>query len=415
MPIAEYLAGCGLDVSKNNIITTAEHLYIEPDNLYRLESKFGVECFDYLYAKGIINQSKYYRILLYEWFLVVKKGGYIILEFEENEILDVVNLKKEIASLVLYRNAYCIIEESIQNKNKAIIIKKTASIQRDANEINQWSFGVVTNGKRKEYLEKTITSIRALNIPEYEIIFCGTYHGEVDNDIRYISFTEHDDKGWITKKKNLICQHAKYTNIVVVHDRINFDKCWFEGVKKWGNYFDVLGGPIAYPTEGVTQVNWDTMGFRSTPEMLKKASAVSAALDPSDWDQYAIIGGPVIILKKYIWELEKWKETLFWGEWEDVELSHRQSDSGILLRFNPYAKFISEIMTVPLVKIYYEKDSKHLGRLQANLVFLVGIRLLDLFGCKRDGKLIRWISVTMDRIFKSRNWKREAKIVNGQS
>jgi len=409
--IKKYLAGKGIDVGKEHALLQAEHKYIAPDNLYLLRNEVGIETYDYLYSHNCINDTKYFRILLYEWFLVVKKGGYIIIDFEDNEILDLDRLKDEIATLFQYRNKHKIVNKEAKGKLKKVVVKKLESIRND-DGINQWTFGIVSNGKRKDLIKKTIASIRALKIPQYEIIFCGTYHGEVGGDIRYINFTEHDDRGWITRKKNLVCEKARFKNIVVIHDRINFESTWFEGMKRWGDYFDVLGGPIYYPTMGVTKTNWDTMGFRITPERLNRVNAVSAGLDPTDWDRYAIIGGPLIIIKKSIWKLAKWNEDLFWGDWEDVELSHRQSDEGILLRFNPWAEFRSEIVTVPLLNFRYEKDTRKLGRLRTNPLFLVGIRVLDLLGFRRKGRLVRLISRMLDRIYKAKSWKREAGTLN---
>ena len=43
-----------------------------------------------------------------------------------------------------------------------------------------------------------------------------------------ISFTEKDDLGWITRKKNLIAETAKFENLAIVHDRIFFETDWYE-------------------------------------------------------------------------------------------------------------------------------------------------------------------------------------------
>lgn len=404
----KHFQGLVMDVSPEHTLREAVHRYIEPDNTYLLRNEAGVEAYDYLYSSGLINRTKYFRILLYEWFIVVKDGGRIIIDFEDNRILDSSGLMEEIGSLNLLKGRHMVEEQELPGGRKRVVIRKIASVKKPIGEIERWTFGVVTNGKRKEFIEKTIKSVRDLRIPYYEIILCGKYYGGLENDLRYIEFTDNDDKGWITKKKNLICENASYENIVIVHDRINFDINWFDGMKKWGPYYDVLSCFIYYPSVDAMRVNWDTMGYFSTPEVLNRISAISGSLEPTDWDRHVFIGGPIIILKKSVWRLEKWNECLFWGESEDMELSHRQTKNGILLRFNPFIKVYSEIVTVALFSFRFEKKPQGLGRFSINPVFMAGMKILDAVGLRRNSRPVKWAAGMINRMQKTRNWKREA-------
>lgn len=403
-----HLIGRGIDVSRGHHISDADYKYIEPGNLYLLRDEVGVEVYDYLYSHNFINETKYYRILLYEWFLVVKEGGYIIIEFEDNEILDYGTLKREIATLFLYTGKHKIVEEQAENKNKRVIIRKMKSIERNEGEINQWTFGMVTNGKRRDFIERSINSIRSLEIPHYEIIICGTYYGEVDNDINYIHFTKHDDKGWITKKKNLICENAKFENIVIIHDRIYFDKEWFNGIKKWGNYFDVLSCPVMLPQGSpVKFTNWETVGPGWKREDDYKLFHSNGGLDFSDWDENVYVGGPIIILKKSIWNIERWNENLFWGDAEDIEYSLRQHRGGIVIRFNPYSKIYSSTISGIVWNAYYEKDSKKLGRYHCDInhFLILFLKFLDLLGFRRNQKLVNSIIKFLKKKIKATDWR----------
>ena len=401
-----FQGGKGVDVSFNHVVQTAIHRYIEPSQLYLLHKEIGFETFDYLFARDIINETKYYRILLYEWFLAVKAGGYLIIEFNENRIMDLSELKKEINALQLYKYKYKIEVELGKGKRKKIVIHKTASTKNKKNEIDQWTFGMVTNGKRADLIERSINSIRALKIPSYEIIICGRYGGEIAGDIKYLHFTEKDDKGWITKKKNLICDEASYNNIVVFHDRISFSKDWLEGMRKWGANFEVLSFPIYYPNEKILRYNWDTMGFFASKEKLNKLRSTSGALDPTDWDPHVFIGGPVIALKKHIWSIAKWDENLFWGDSEDLELSYRQHLNGIMLRFNHFAQVNSSIVTVALMGFHYRKNKEKLGRYIMNPFLSVLLQVLDFVGLRRDQKIVRQASHIINSIYKTKNWTR---------
>ena len=147
-----------------------------------------------------------------------------------------------------------------------------------------FTFGIITkfdinnqhNMEKKDMLMCTIDSIRNLKIPKYEIIIVGCKKedlmiGRYDyafklHDIKCIDFNDeiisnllklnknnnNNDSfgvgfivpGWITKKKNIITQNAKYENIVYMHDYFMFDKNWYNGFLKFGNNWDVCMNTI---------------------------------------------------------------------------------------------------------------------------------------------------------------------------
>lgn len=409
--LEKYLVGKGIDVGKEHRIREAEYKYIDPSNLYLLRNEVGVEDYDYLYSQNFINETKYYRILLYEWFLVIREGGYIIIEFEDNEILDCSDLNREIASLVIYRDKHKIVEDRTEKKKKTIVIQKTKPVRTDPNEINQWTFGIVTNGKRKDFIDRAISSIRSLNIPQYEIVLCGTFQGEVAGDIRYIAFTENDDKGWITKKKNLICENARYENIAVIHDRIYFDESWFEGIKKWGNYFDVLSCPVMLSLKNgqIISSNWETVKDDFKLKDDYRLFHSNGILDVSDWDKNVIIPGPLIILKKHIWSCEKWNEHLFWGQGEDIEYSHRQHQKGIMIRLNSYSKAYASSVSGVTFNSYYEKDVRKLGKFHCELPVLLvyALKAMDSMGFRRNQKVVQFFTSKIKNFYHASSWKEE--------
>ena len=178
------------------------------------------------------------------------------------------------------------------------ICKKLETTKKEGDDINKWTFGIITKGDRNEWMEEMITAIRAQKIPEYEIIVCGTYFDRKEQDFKYIPFVDRDDKGWITKKKNLIAKEAKYENLCILHDRIVLDKGWFNGVKKYGNAFDLLCNKQTLRGEGIRAGDWLTYGYGT----LDSPYGISE-LRYDDWDKYVYMGGQLSILKKSIWEL----------------------------------------------------------------------------------------------------------------
>ncbi len=360
----KYFIGKGLDVSKEKVIAEADHFYKEPDNLYRISEKHNdLEGFDYIYANNIINSTKYSDILLKEWFYFLKPNGYLVIEFIDNKLLSLYHLIER--THVLFKGDVKIIEwifkssleKNIEERVKTnlLVIQKTKSIVSKEDHITRWTFGISTNGNREDLVKKFIESVRKQKIPEYEIIICGTYSDRNENDIIYIPFSEKDNLGWITKKKNIICENASYQNIMIVHDRIVLNEGWFEGMKKYGNNFEVLGC-IQLTQDGRRAGDWSTSGYKF------RTYHKVGQLDYSDWDKWTFLGGQLFIIKKRVWENIKLNENLFWGDYEDMDFSFSLALNGFITRFNPYS-IVTTLVWQHGNLPYYTKNTQKLGRL----------------------------------------------------
>ena len=260
MELSSYIKGKGVDVSMVKHLDNAVHYSPEIDNFYSLKCKFKPESLDFVYSRGIVNETKFFRIIIKEWFYSIKVKGHILIDFKPNNILDSDKLTKEI-KILLKDKAKIIKNEIIDNNFQRIIIQKTKSALNKNDSIDKWTFGILTNGKRNDWVEKQIKAIKQLKIPCYEIIVCGTYFDRKEHDFRYIHFDKKDDKGWITKKKNLLCENAKYENLVIMHDKVILDSNWYKGIKKYGSYFDVLSN-IILDESGKRAGDWMTFGTR---------------------------------------------------------------------------------------------------------------------------------------------------------
>lgn len=329
MEIEKYLTGKGIDVSRKSslVAENVKHVFIEPNNLYSLRNDFDYESLDFIYSKNLINETKFYKILIKEWANFCKVNGFIIIEMKSNKILKFLDLVNEIN--LLLKDKAEILEKTEEGDECKIIIKKKKEILKKEDSINKWSFGILSDGKRKEQVNLEIESIRALKIPYYEIIICGKYDGDKRDDVKIIDF--NPEKAWITKKKNLICESAKYENIVITHDRFIFNLDWYEGMKKYGNYFEILSCNIT-DSEGKRVDDWITSGTELTPDF-----AFHGIMDPRDWDSGGYIDGGFYILKKDVWRKVKWDETLLWGQSEDLVLSRDFLNNGFVARFNTHS------------------------------------------------------------------------------
>lgn len=324
MEFNKYFQGSGIEVSRTPSIENIKHIFVEPNNLYSLRDFVPFESLDFIYSNGIINETKFYKILIKEWMNFCKVRGYIIIDMIPNQIL---NFKELIDEIELFSKNKV---EIIYRENGRVILKKTSKILNENDSIDKWTFGIIVDGRRDVNVDRCIESIINLKIPYFEIIICGKYEGKKSNKVKHISF--EPKIGWITKKKNLICENAKFENLIIVHDRYIFDKDWFEGMKIYGNYFEILSC-IQNDLSGNRVDDWITYGLDENGDEIGNLGFI----DYKDWDINGFIGGGLYIIKKSVWRKCKWNETLVWGQGEDLDISRNFLKNGFLARFNPFS------------------------------------------------------------------------------
>jgi hypothetical protein len=303
----------------------------EINNLYRPNSFYKSETFDEVIVRAGSISKKYLHIACFEWLLLVKPQGRLIITYNPNKEVTFDFLEKSL--WWIGRGDYAILEHKTHGAYAKIVLEKTRPMLANLGSIDEWSFGIVTNGERDDWLEQIIQSIRALKIPKYEIIVCGKYHERNEKDFFYIDFNQRSERGWINKKKNLSAQKALYENMCIFHDRLVFDKDWYRGMKRFGNAFAILSCIQIEKSTGENAGDWLTLGGPAGTRWK------IARLVPEDWDYYGFIGGQLVIIKKSIWERVLWDETRYWDGVDDADwdLIFRARDMGYISRFNPYA------------------------------------------------------------------------------
>jgi len=202
----------------------------------------------------------------------------------------------------------------------------TVAIQRHMD----FSFGIITAGSAN--LEQIVQSIKNQNIPNYEIIIIGEACVKGDY-IRVIPFDESVRPAWITRKKNIIAQEAKYENIVLLHDYVELCPGWYEGFLKFGNDFKICVNKIT---------NLSGKRFRDFclfKEFLPTHTTLlpySAKLSPR-LSKLAYISGTYYVVKRNVALSHPLDERLVWNQGEDVLFSQSLSKHGILFECNPFS------------------------------------------------------------------------------
>ncbi len=308
------------------------------NNLYRPTSEYSLESFDLVDLQGCFSKknSRFLPIVLKEWFALLKVKGTMKISYNlKSSGITPSDLEKTL--WWLFKRNYKISSQEHSGDLAALSLVKESSVLKKEDGIDHWTFGMVTNGVRRDFIGKSIESIRNLKIPNYEIIICGTYSGKIEKDMKYVEFKKRDDRGWITRKKNLIAEKAMFSNLCIFHDRIIFNKDWYTGMKKYGNNFEVLTC-IQKLSDGMRAGDWlSTNAQYADPGFMYKIEE----LDYRDWNRYAYVAGQMTIIKKYVWEEESWNETIYWKEAEDIEYSLRLTQKGFLPRFNPFSSCLT--------------------------------------------------------------------------
>lgn len=234
-----------------------------------------------------------------------------------------------------------------------------------------FTFGIITTPETKCFLESIIQSIEKQGIPNYEIVIIGSvdysvYSGEY---IKVIPFDETIYPGWITKKKNLIIDQAKYENIVFLHDYIGFDEGWYDGFLKFGNQFDVVSN-IIHDMDGNRFRDWNinsyfmqglilNNGTRPHPIVGKwdewiidynrhipidpgvydpnLGSLLGYDVDASKIQKYIYLSGAYWVAKRSVMQEYRLCESLLHCQGEDVEWCQRVREK-YTFSFNPWSK-----------------------------------------------------------------------------
>ena len=183
-----------------------------------------------------------------------------------------------------------------------------------------WSFGIIY-GSDCQYLQEVIQSIRKQNIPNYEIILVGDSSiPEIQNiegeDIVKIDFDESIKPLWITKKKNIISQCAKYENVSVHHDYTKLDDNWYSEFCKFDTDWDVCMTSIKN-LDGLRFRDW--VFWRGVPVYADYYS------NPDTSEMY--VSGTYFCIKREYFLQYPFDESLLWGQGEDGIWSFSMRDN----------------------------------------------------------------------------------------
>lgn len=200
------------------------------------------------------------------------------------------------------------------------------------------SFCVTTDGQYPERIEKIWESIEAQNIEDYEMIVVGGDIKDMEyvrHVGRWIPFDETRRPGWITRKKNLAANYAKYDTLVMMHDYVYLGEDWYKNLIPLDGDWDICMNRIEN-IDGSRFRDWcawddPELGFPKKchefwcSELLIHPRITRPALVPYDYNrtQYMYISGAYFVVRRHVMDEEPLNERILWGQGEDLEWSLR--------------------------------------------------------------------------------------------
>ena len=186
------------------------------------------------------------------------------------------------------------------------------------------SFCIITDGRRHDQLLTEIASIRALQLPAYEIIVSGTLFSPIDG-ITFVDSTAYALAGCLGAMRNRACAVARFDRLVVADDDLRFHRDFAIVADRQLSY-DVLCARILN-IDGTRYWDWATHGGPGGHRLL--------AYDETDSHVYMC--GCLAIMHHRVHDAEQWAEDRGFYQAEDVEWSERVRAAGFRIEHTSMA------------------------------------------------------------------------------
>lgn len=311
-------------------------------------------CYDLVIShEADFGEIKQWPLILDEILRLLKPNSVLSLRVRPSKLISVYHVKKILFSL--FADGLELLEETKWLDESIIMtVKVNRKVVAPAKE--GWTFGIIYDGSKLNNLTEFIKSVEGMRgLREYEIVICGPRVDAMETDrVKFVEFTDKfSTYGWITEKKNVIVKEAQFENLCILHNRYVLDPGFLEGFEQFGYDFDAIScrqiekNGRRFP-DWVATSGWWTL------------NAVSI-LEINDYNHNIYINGGFIVAKRTTLLKNPWNPLIFWNQAEDVELSRRLSEAGIVARFNPYSTAVvlenRKDYTEFFIKIPFVKNS----------------------------------------------------------
>lgn len=273
------------------------------------------------------NINRMYERTLHEVLKYIAVGNDIEIVMTGNHHLQWFGLKAVIAQQ--FPSQFTLVDQqSDQGGEWTIRFRRTAPVAPHYCEPHTgWTFGLLTLGDKPERALAYLDSIReSCNEPYEVIVVCPQRITQLEGreEVRQLLFDTRDDLGWITKKKNLICEAAQFSDILICHDRFTLSPTFCQSFGTWGYSYGMAAPRISLP-DGRRSIDWAVVSSQN------RTWSTGGLLDYRSHSPYVYVPGGATLVRKAFWQRFPWDENVFWNEHEDVELCRRAQRHGEML------------------------------------------------------------------------------------
>ena len=256
-------------------------------------------------------------------------------------------LEVRIASLTTALSPAPILSGELESTTPSPAVAPQAQVKSPQREPG-WSFLIITNGKRPRKLAREIESIRALKIPQFEILVGGEPPTELPEGVGTVLAVDAARNGRLGEMRNALTAAARYDHFVVVDDDFIFHDDFYTGLQRYGDDWEALSVRILNP-DGSRFWDWATHG----------GPRGHVLLDYTDDDDHVYITGGLILLKAEVADRVKWDDGRGFYQGEDLDFSSRLRKAGIRPSFNRHSSTTHDDGRYTLVK---NPSGRHIAR-----------------------------------------------------
>jgi hypothetical protein len=277
-----------------------------------------------------------WRILLDSCVRMLAPHGTLVVRYLQNQFLSIPALKGFLFRK--YGLRVTVRAEIIQNGEFITAFQ----VERDVVvPLSQkiWTFGILTQGKKVDLVERFCRSVREYGGPDHEIIIIGPHHSVYDpyNPV-YIDKQYSTAFSDICVKKNDLVARASHENICVLHDRYILNQDFFSGFDTYGYDFDFLT-IRQHHASGKIYPSYCAMNDGGH---LIWGPIYECGNENESWDRHYLNGG-LIIAKRALLRAVPFNALIFHNQAEDVELAKALESLSVLPRINRLSSAVTDV------------------------------------------------------------------------
>jgi hypothetical protein len=187
-----------------------------------------------------------------------------------------------------------------------------------------FSFCLITDGRRPQQLAAEVASIRALQLPAYEIIVSGRVPFALEG-VQIIDAAPHALAGQLGAMRNLACAAAHFDHLIVADDDMRVHPDFTNGLQYLTAHaadLDVLCVRLLNP-DGTRYWDWATCG----------GPRGHVLLSYHETDPFVYVTGGLAIMKAAVFDAVQWDAGRGFYAGEDIDWSAKVRAAGFRIGF----------------------------------------------------------------------------------